>query len=850
DVEAFAGAWQRVVDAVQALRVGVVWEGVAEPVRVVHRSVTLPVEVVDWRGAGAEDVGARWDALVVADRERGLDLRQVPLARLTLARVGDERVRVLFTFHHVLLDGWSLARVLSLVLDHHTARQRGTQPPAIVDRGLADHVRWLADRDLPAAEKYWRSVLSGYDTPVDLPADRPLGRSQDSRSSARMTVPLTREVSEQLQSFARRHRLTVNAVVQGVWALMLAGRSGRQDVVFGATTSGRPTDLPGAEDMIGLFINSLPVRVRLDPRRGVVEWLRALQEDQLQARRYDYLPLTHIQALSELDPDQRLFDSLVVFENYPLDTEAAADQGLAVSDISAVEATNYALNLVAYDGDRIDLVLAYDPDVFDEDTVRALRDDLLLQATAVAHADPEHTLGNLTLVGPDQHRRLLDDWGRGAPVDAAKRHETLGGIFRAQLARTPDLPAAVAGDDRVTYAELHGAAARLAHHLIATGIRPGDRVGVALERGIPWLTAMLAVVHSGAVYVPLDPRYPTDRLEHMIADSGVTVILTETRFQDTLPADHPARTEAVDTLGAALAALPTTLPDLPEDPRRPAYIIYTSGSTGLPKGVLVPHTGLSGLLTVPAENFRVRPGDRVLQFASPSFDASVLEVLTALGLGGTLVLTPPGTLSAEELTDLLERHEVNHALILPAMLATLPRRELTHLRTLLVGAEPVQADLVARWAHGRRMVNGYGPTEATIGATFSGALSPERAGDPPIGRPYAGVRTYVLDGWLRPVAPGTVGELYIGGEGVALGYLNRPAETAVRFLADPFGEPGSRMYRSGDLVRWTADGQLLFVGRADTQIKVRGHRVELGEVETALAQHPAVGHAAVLLRHD
>ncbi|UJB44383.1 non-ribosomal peptide synthetase [Streptomyces sp. A1-5] len=842
DATAFGAAWQRVVDEVQALRVGVVWEGVAEPVQVVHREVTLPVEIVDWRGADEEEQSARWEAWVGADRARGLDLRQVPLARLSLARLTDDRVRVLFTFHHILLDGWSLARVLSAVFDGYAGVGTAAVPGG---RRLADHARWLADRDLPAAEEFWRGVLDGFDTPVALPYDRPAVRGQ-SRSSARAAIKLPTELTEQLYAFARRHRLTVNAVVQGLWALMLAGRSGQHDVVFGATTSGRPTELTGADEMIGLFINSLPVRTRLAPELGVVEWLQRLQAEQVEARRHDHLPLTRIQALADLPADQALFDSLVVFENYPVDTDAAAEHGLKVGEISAVEATNYPLNLLAYGGDRLEFVLAYDPEVLDHATARGLCDELARYARTVAGATGRK-LGDLELVDAGQRRRLLEEWGRDERHVAQR---TLGEIFRDQAARTPTLPAAVCGGTTLSYAELDARIGRMAHHLGSLGVRTGDRIGVALQRGIDWLVALRAVLHIGAVYVPIDPTYPAERITHMVTDSGVRLLLTEQRLDGTLPAPGTVPVVAVDTLGAELAALPDTLPDVHDDPQAPAYIIYTSGSTGVPKGVEVPHTGFAALLTTVVGDLAVAEGCRVLQLASPSFDASVIEVLMSLGVGGTLVLPPAETLSAEQLVELLQHHRISHAMILPAMLATLPAVQLPDLRMLLVGAEAVSADLVDRWADGRRMVNGYGPTEATIATSFSHPLVAGRAGAPPIGHPCVDVRTYVLDPWLRLVAPGVAGELYIGGESVTRGYVNRPGLTAERFVADPYGAPGARMYRSGDVVRWGEDGQLHFVGRVDAQVKVRGHRVELGEVETALAGHPAVGQVAVLFRTD
>ncbi|MEU9048743.1 amino acid adenylation domain-containing protein, partial [Kitasatospora sp. NPDC048343] len=561
--------------------------------------------------------------------------------------------------------------------------------------------------------------------------------------------------------------------------------------------------------------------------------------EQVEARRFDYLPLTRIQAVSELPTDQALFDTLVVFENYPLDIDAAAERGLTVSDVSAIEASNYPLNLLAYAGDRIELILPYDPAVFDRSTVEGLRDQLVRHAESVVAADGSTTLAGLDPLGADQRHQVLGQWNDTAR-DLTRLN--LSEIFRSQTERTPDLPAVVCADDTLTYAELQARSARLAHLLIAEGVRPGERVGVALPRGIAWLTAMQAVVHAGAVYVPLDPTYPADRLDHMVGDSGIRLVITDEAAGATVA------TTGVRTLDPALVEhtqLPDGLPEVAIELLQPAYVIYTSGSTGRPKGVEVPHHGLSGLLTVPAELLGVQPGDRVLQLASTSFDVALLETLMALGRGAALVLPAPGPLAGEALAQVLVEQRVNHAIILPAALATLPDVELPELRSLIAGAEPVPAGLVARFGRGRTMVNGYGPTETTVAASFSAALDPDADTDPSIGRPFANVRVYVLDGWLRPVPPGVVGELYVAGDGVTQGYVGRPGLTAERFVADPFGV-GGRLYRTGDAVRWTAGGELEFVGRVDDQVKVRGHRVELGEVESVLASAPGVSQAVVV----
>ncbi|TRV71313.1 amino acid adenylation domain-containing protein, partial [Streptomyces sp. 130] len=749
--------------------------------------------------------------------------------------------------------GWSLARVLSLVLDHHTAHQHGTPPPTLSGGRLADQARWLRRQDVRAAEEYWRGSLAGFEEPVQLPVDRPVEHSRHTRSSERVDVTLTPGLTAELQAFARRNRLTVNAVVQGVWALMLAGRSGREDVVFGATTSGRPTDLPGAEDMIGLFINSLPVRVRLDPDRPVIDWLRALQEEQVRARRYDYLPLTRVQALSDLDPEQRLFDSLVVFANYPVDTDAAAAQGLAVSGISAVEATNYPLNLAAYTGDSLTLSLLYDPEVFDQGTVRALRDDLLLQAAAVVRAAPGDTLGHLALVTPDEHHRLLEEWGSGAPGDGGT---TLTAVFADQAARVPGRTALSVDGRDISYAELEARANRLAHRLVDAGVRPDARVGVCLGRRAELFVTLLAVLKAGGGYVPLDPTYPADRLAFMVTDSGADLVVTDHACVTALPPTDVRLLLLDDAEEAAdLASRPATAPEVTVHPDNLAHVIYTSGSTGRPKGAVLPHRGVLRMARDP--KLALTDQDVVGQLATVSFDAGTLEIWSAWLNGAALAVSPSRSMSAAELGKFLQGAGVSAVWITAGLFHEIVDSDiqvLAGLRLLMSGGDtlsPAHCRKVVTELPGVRMINGYGPTECTVFTTlFVVNGNYGGSGPMPIGTPIAGTRLRVLDHALRPVPAGVPGELYVCGDGLGRGYVNRPGITATRFVADPFGAPGERMYRTGDLVRWLPDGNLGFVSRTDFQVKIRGLRVELGEIEAALTAHPEVAQALVLARED
>ncbi|MEV6875260.1 non-ribosomal peptide synthase/polyketide synthase [Amycolatopsis sp. NPDC051128] len=896
DPRALAEAWQHVVDRTPVLRGSVVWEDVPEPLLVVHRDVRVPVTELDWRGL---DTAEALRDLLARDRARPFDLATAPLLRVTLARLPDDAVQLVWTFHHVLLDGWSVFQVLSDVCAAYAALRDGAAPVLPNRRPFADYVTWLAAQDSDGAEQYWRGELGDVTEPTPLPYDRAPAAAHEASSSVWAGRELDEDRTARLAAFARRERLTVNAVVQGAWALLLSRHSGADDVVFGATVSGRPAGLAGVDDITGIFINTLPVRVAVNPTVPAADWLRDLQAAQAESRRFEHVPLTAVQSWSGVEGGQNLFDSIVVFENYPVTAGDVAGHGVRLRDLEAKETTNYPLSVVAAPGPRLSLGIGYDPALFDAATIERLAGRLEHVLDALAD-DPARPLGALdVLTGPERDQILV--------AFNETRHEvppvTLTGLVEDQVARTPDAVAVLAGGERLTFAELDTRANRLARALAARGAGPERIVALALPRSVEIVVAQLAVLKTGAAYLPIDPDYPAERIAFMLADADPVVVVTQpgTPLPQSRPGperpnaalgalDAPNATfGALDapnaTLGrldapnATLGALDApnatlgrldapnatlgrlggysvlTLDDVDEhlsaEPlgravplTAPAYVIYTSGSTGTPKGVVVTHAGLASFSGAEIDHFDVRPGDRVLQFSSPSFDASVLELCMALPAGAALVVPPPGPLLGDQLAEVLRDRGVTHALIPPVAMASVPDVALPALRTLVAGGEACPADLVARWAPGRRMINAYGPTEVTVVATWSDPLEP--GATPPIGRPIRNARAHVLDAALRPVPIGVAGELYVSGPGLARGYLNRPGLTASRFLADPFGAPGTRMYRTGDLVRWRADGVLEFLGRADDQVKIRGFRVEPGEIEAVLRAHPAVRDAAVL----
>ena len=836
-------AWQQVVDRTPVLRSALVWSGVDEPVQVVRRGVTVPITHLDWTHVA--DRAGELDALLARDRALGMDLATAPLMRVTIARCGIDEVMVLWTFHHVLLDGWSVFAVLSDVFAAHAALCAGEPAGrALPDRRpFRDYLGWLAAQDRDAAETYWHGVLAGFDSPTPLPSDRRAPAGHASTSSAWLPVELSEAESGRLYAFARQHRLTVNAVVQGAWALALSHHTGRPDVCFGATVSGRPADLAGSDAITGIFINTLPVRLSVPGNEPVLDWLHAGQQAQADARRFDYLSLSDIARCGDLPAGTNPFETIVVFENYPINDEVAAAQGLRLRDLNANETTNYPLSIVVSPHQRLFVEFGYDPVLFDPDTVRRLADHL----TGILRAfvdQPSALLGALDPVGDAERARIAAWNATEQEVDAL----TLPALFQAQARRTPELAAVRWPGGELSYRQLNERANQLAHQLIGLGAGPGAIVALALPRSPEIALAALAVGKAGAAFLPIDPAYPAERIAFMLTDSAPLLTITS-----------PGSQIGGQRLELDLAGLrgPTSDPvdadrTSPLRLAHPAYVVYTSGSTGTPKGVVVPHTGIANFARAQIEHLAVSPGDRVLQFASPSFDASVLELLLALPSGATLVSPPIGPLLGEQLVGVLAEEGITHALIPPAALGTIPAdgpARLPHFRHLVVGGDACTEELVTRWAPGRTMVNAYGPTETTVVATWSEPLAP--AGVPPtIGGPIANTRVHLLDVQHRPVPIGVLGELYVSSPGLAQGYLNQPGLTADRFVPDPFGPPGTRLYRTGDLARWDERGQLHYAGRTDHQVKIRGHRIEPGEIETALRAHPQVRQAVVVPHTD
>ncbi|HYO58090.1 non-ribosomal peptide synthetase [Archangium sp.] len=847
NLPAFTEAWRRAVAAFSILRTAIVWEDVDEPLQVVLNEVELPLLQEDWRGTPAPEQEARFTAWLEEDHRRGVELGTPPLLRLSLLRTGDAAYRFVFSHHHILLDGWSVPLLIRQVFVLYESLVRGLTPRVEHARPYGDYIAWIQERGLEESERFWRRSLAGFSEPTEL--GRGFPRAEGSPASGRATqrIHLSAATTESLNALARQQGLTLNTVVQGAWALLLGHHAGTRDVVFGTTVSGRPPELPGVEAMVGLFINTLPVRVRLLPDEPLIPWLKGLQAWLLEMRQHEHSPLVKVQRWSEVPAGTPLFESLVVFENYPVDAALTASlPSLEVRDVRSVEADHHPLTLVAVPGRELRLELAHESARFDAAHAGRMLEQLrhLLESMV---ARPEQRLGELSPVDESERHRLLREWS--GVEDAVAEAGALHRHFEEWAAAAPEAEAIVLGKERLTYGELDARANQLAHHLRGLGVRAESRVVLCLERSPELIIAMLGVLKAGGAYVPMDPAWPAARLRSLLEDSGASGVIAQERTAAWLEGQGVWRVLLDAKLEhEALALAPRTLPEVEVHPGQLAYVIYTSGSTGRPKGVLVEHRGASNTVRASRGAWAIGPGKRVLQFASASFDVSVFEIFGALSDGAVLVMAPrEALLPGADLLRVLREERVTTAVLTPSVLEATPVEDLPLLESMMVAGEACGPRLPRRWGAERLFVNAYGPTEVSIYATLA-RCSPDAA-VVPIGGPLAGARAYVLDAGLRPVAVGVRGELYVGGVGVSRGYLGRPELTAERFIPDPFsGEPGARMYRTGDVVRWLPDGQLEFLGRADEQVKLRGFRIELGEIEAALGAESSVGEAVVVLR--
>jgi amino acid adenylation domain-containing protein len=848
-------AWQTVAERHGAMRTLFTWERRERPLQIIRKQVEIPWRIADWREHAEPEQVRRWESLLARDRDRAFDLETAPLIRVTLVRMDDEHYRFLLTFHHILLDGWSMRLIMSEALQIYASGPEicATMPQP---RAFTDFIEWLDAQDMHAAESHWRELLRGFEAATRLP----LTKSTPSPQPAlQRELSIPEATTQQLVEMTRSNRLTLNTAVLGAWALVLARHGETDDIVFGSTMAGRPLTLDGAEHMAGLFINTLPLRVQLDESMECVSWLRDLQAQQIEMREFEQTPLVAVQQWSEIPPGQPLFDSIVVFENFPVDAaQNNVARGLQVENEHYSEFSNYPLALIAVPGERLRLLAVYDPGRFDSAAI----DELLAQLAAVLDtlaAKPCGALSDVSLLTETARRRAIVEWNDTAVEFPS--HAGIHELFEHFARQDPDAAAVAFEDQLLDYGTLETRSNQLAHLLRDRGIQRTSRVPIFMDRSAAAVTAILAVLKTGAAYVPVDAAFPDARLGYVLDDVAPgkpnerPVVITQTSLCERLSGAN-VETLCLDTDGVRLDDYPATKPPVTVERDDLAYVIYTSGSTGRPKGVMVSHGNLLNS-TLARSHHYPEPLSAYLVLSSFATDSSVAGIFWTLCSGKLLVL-PRGRQEQEvdQLCALIAAHRVSHMLAVPSLYRLILENGdpwlLTSIQAVLVAGEACTRAVVDRHRElmpGVALYNEYGPTEATVWATV--ARLDQDSGDVTVGRPIANVRTYILDRNMRPVPVGVPGELCIGGDAVAQGYLNLPEQTAGRFQADPFAEDATaRLYRTGDRARYRVDGEIELLGRTDNQLKIRGYRVEPEEIEAALASHPAIAEAAVWLNRE
>ncbi|MEM7556369.1 MAG: amino acid adenylation domain-containing protein [Cyanobacteria bacterium P01_A01_bin.84] len=864
DVIAFQKAWEEVFRRHSILRTAFRWEKRDRPFQVVYRVLDLPWQQQDWREFSISEQQQKLDNFLEEDREQGFDLKIAPLFRITLIQLTETRYQLVWTQHHLIIDGWSAGLVLKEVFQLYQVFYKGTNLPIYSNRPYADYIVWLGQQDLAAAKTFWETKLQGFTTPNIL---------QVKQSSSNSTKPnwnqqeicLSTTTTNNLKTLAKNHQFTLNTLIQGAFAILLSRYCNQDDIVFGATSSGRPATLTGSESMVGLFINTLPVRVQIDPQASLINWLKQLQTQQIEALQYEYSPLLEIQSWSEIPRGSTLFEHILVFENYPVDASLLQSQaGLKIEKVNSLEWTSFPLTMLVSAANELNFKIKYDSNRFDNSTIENLLIHFQILLENIAN-HPDYSLIELPLL-TDAEQQLLTEWNS---TQAEYPKQCVHELFAEQVERTPDKIAVIFEDEKLTYKELNIKANQVAYYLQNIGVQPEILVGICLERSIEMVIAILAILKAGGAYVPLDPDYPLERLNFIEEETELKTVLTQEKIQEILfnaaqfPQSNPVNN--------------TTL-------ENSIYVIYTSGSTGKPKGVINTHRGLVNRLCWMQQTYQLTTDDRVLQKTPFSFDVSVWEFFWTLLSGSTLIVAKPeGHKDSGYLVNLIREQKITTLHFVPSMLeAFLEEPQLkescTSLKRVICSGEALTVELQKRFFNhlDAQLHNLYGPTEAAIDVTYYEGKRQEAKGkrdnnilphsltpslphstNVPIGTPIHNTQIYILDSHLRQVPIRVAGELYIGGDGLARGYLKIPDLTAERFIPNPFSSSPSApsassapstLYKTGDLARYLPDGNIEFLGRIDYQVKIRGFRIELGEIEGVLLQHPEVKNAVVIAK--
>ncbi|WP_187386550.1 non-ribosomal peptide synthetase [Paenibacillus ihumii] len=851
----FEESYNYILQRYDAFRTVFIHEGIDEPVQVVLKERKGSIQSANIAHLSNTEKEAFIEDYMKQDREKGFDLSKDILFRISVLELDSNCCHVIISNHHIIMDGWCLGKVLNeLFTVYHQLKNK--QPVQLGKVYPYSHfVRWLAKQDKEEALDYWRSYLDGYAEKASLPQE---SSAADGFEQQLDDCYLSRELTAALNELSKMYQVTLNNTVQVIWAILLQRYNRCDDIVFGSVVSGRPSHIEGVEEMVGLFINTVPVRVQASPNQAFSDLLKQVWKQFVASENYHYVSLADIQAASELK--QELLDHLLVFQNYPIDTQLDHHEvqrdAAAVQDFRSFEQTSYDFNVTIVPGEELRLNFNYNGLKYSRDAVANIGEHFRHIAEQVV-GDPDIYLNRIELITEAEKLQILQQFN--ATARSYELNQTTPQLFEQQAEQYPDQTAVVFKQEKLTYRELNERANQLAGWLRKKGVQPDSIVGIMLDRSLDLLIAVMGVLKAGGAYLPIDPQYPQERVQYILDDSETSLLITDRNSVSTA-AFHK---EVVYMDEPEISKESIANPESSSAPHHLAYVIYTSGTTGLPKGVLIEHRNLVNATYAWREEYGLdRKRMNLLQMASFSFDVFAGDVSRTLLNGGTLVLCPAeAKLSPADTYDLLVNHNIHifestPALILPLMEYVYEHgKALPSLDLLILGSDSCSSvdfeKLLCRFGQDMRIINSYGVTEACIDSSYYEADSPRLnvKGHVPIGRPLPNMKLYIVDADRRLMPVGIDGELCIGGAGVARGYMNKPELTAERFVPNPF-VPGERMYCTGDYARWLPTGDIQFIGREDTQIKIRGYRIELSEITARLLEHSAIERAVVIAREE
>ncbi|MGJ5672512.1 MAG: amino acid adenylation domain-containing protein [Nostochopsis sp.] len=869
NVPAFEQAWQQVVAQHSILRTAFVWEQLTQPLQIVYRQVDVQLHSYDWQQLSAQEQQQQLEQLLQSKRQQGFQLSIAPLMHLCLIQLSADSYQFIFNHHHLLLDGWSMPLLLQDLLQFYQAISQGETFTLQPTPSYRNYIAWLQQQDLTQAEQFWRQKLLGFSAPTPLIVDKPSSVEQQPSSYSQEQIQLTATATAELQTFARQHQLTMNNLVQASWAILLCRYSQETDVVFGATVSTRPPAILGIESMVGIFINTLPVRVKVSEDTQVLPLLKDLQAQQVESEQYSYSSLAEIQGLSDVPRGTSLFESIVVFENYPIDEALQHNNySFSLDNIYAIEQTNYPLTVVAVPGEQLFVKISYDTSRFDDTAIARLLGHFQTLLEGIV-ANPSQQIFQLPMLTQPEQHQLLVEWNN-TQVDYPQ-DKCIHQLFEEQVERTPDAVAVVFVDapcaasrrvnEQLTYKQLNSRANKLANYLQSLGVKPDVMVGICVERSLEMVVGLLGILKAGGAYVPLDPAYPQERLSYMLTASGVEVLLTQQHLVEHLP-KHDAVVVCLDTDWPHISKYDEQNAITNTTSNNLVYTIYTSGSTGKPKGAGVYHRGFVNLVNWMVTDFQFTPKDSTVLISSLSFDLTQKNIFAPLIIGGRLNLPSDG-FDPDYILDLVSKQRVTWVNCTPSTFGSILTSDndsfakIQSLRYVFLGGEPISMPSLLSWQNSpycsAKIVNSYGPTEcADVCCAYTVQQPNEFLNKPiPIGKPLPNVKLHILDQNLQLVPVGVIGELCITGVGVGMGYINDLQRTNAKFIPNPFSDAKSeRLYKTGDLACYLPDGNIEYLGRIDNQVKIRGFRIELGEIEAALSKHSSVQVCCVIVRED